>query len=147
MRHATHMNESCHAYESCPTNYESCHTYEWIMSHIWVIPQIWVMLHMWMSHVTDKTESRCVVCNGVATISRLLKIVGLFCRISSVLYGSFAKETYHFREPTDGSHPIATHTNNTHEESSHTNVHISPRRVVMEFRRDPESTLTILFWV
>jgi len=27
----------------------------------------------------------------VATISRLLKITGLFCRISSLLYGSFAK--------------------------------------------------------
>jgi len=32
---------------------------------------------------------------GVAMIGRLLKIIGLFCRISSLLYGSFAKETYH----------------------------------------------------
>jgi len=31
---------------------------------------------------------------GVATISRLLKITGLFCRISSFLQGSFAKELY-----------------------------------------------------
>jgi len=30
---------------------------------------------------------------GVATISRLRKIIGLFCRISSLLQGSFAKET------------------------------------------------------
>ena len=30
---------------------------------------------------------------GVATISRLLKIIGLFCRISSLLYGSFAYDT------------------------------------------------------
>ena len=44
---------------------------------------------------------------GVATISRLLKIIGVFCRISSLLYGSFAKETYSFKEPTNGSHPIA----------------------------------------
>jgi len=29
---------------------------------------------------------------GVATISRLLKIIGFFCRISSLLQGSFAKE-------------------------------------------------------
>jgi len=43
---------------------------------------------------------------GVATISRLLKIIGFFCRISSLLQGSFAKETYHFREPTNRSHPI-----------------------------------------
>ena len=40
-------------------------------------------------------------------VSRLLKIIGLFCRISSVLYGSFAKETYHFKEPTSRSHPIS----------------------------------------
>ena len=31
---------------------------------------------------------------GVATISRLLKITGLFCTISSFSEGSFAKETY-----------------------------------------------------
>ena len=43
---------------------------------------------------------------GVATISRLLKIKGLFCRISSVLWGSFAKETCDFKEPTDRSHHI-----------------------------------------
>jgi len=42
----------------------------------------------------------------VATISRLLKIVGLFCRIQSLLQGSFAKETYNFKEPTSRSHPI-----------------------------------------
>jgi len=33
-------------------------------------------------------------CYGVATISRLLKVICLFCRISSLLQGSFAKETY-----------------------------------------------------
>ena len=39
-------------------------------------------------------------------ISRLLKMIGLFCRISSVLQGSFAKETYNFKGPTHRSHPI-----------------------------------------
>jgi len=43
---------------------------------------------------------------GVATISRLLKIIGLFCRIWSLLQGSFAKETYNLKEPTKRSHPI-----------------------------------------
>jgi len=43
---------------------------------------------------------------GVATISRLLKIVGLFCRISSLSQGSFAKVTYDFKEPANRSHPI-----------------------------------------
>jgi len=43
---------------------------------------------------------------GVATISRLLKITGLFCRIQSLLQGSFANGTYHFKEPTNRSHPF-----------------------------------------
>jgi len=43
---------------------------------------------------------------GVATISRLLKITGLFCKraLSKRLYS--AKETYNFKEPTNRSHPI-----------------------------------------
>jgi len=45
---------------------------------------------------------------GVATISRLLRITGLFCRISSLVGGSFAKETYDFKEPTNRSHPVHT---------------------------------------
>ena len=32
--------------------------------------------------------------------SKLLKMIGLFCRIQSLLQGSFTKETYHFQEPT-----------------------------------------------
>jgi len=43
---------------------------------------------------------------GVATISRLLKIIGLFCRISSLLQGSFARETHNFEASTHRSHPI-----------------------------------------
>jgi len=43
----------------------------------------------------------------VATVSRLLKIIGLFCRTSSLLWGSFAKETYNCKEPTNQSHLIA----------------------------------------
>ena len=41
-------------------------------------------------------------------ISGLLKIIDLFCRISSLLQSSFAKETYVLREPTNRSHPILT---------------------------------------
>jgi len=43
---------------------------------------------------------------GVATVSRIDKIIGLFCRISSLLQASFAKETYNFIDPTNQSHPI-----------------------------------------
>jgi len=38
-------------------------------------------------------------------ISRLLQIICLFCRILSLLYGTFAKETCIFKEPTNRSHP------------------------------------------
>ena len=41
------------------------------------------------------------------TLSRLLKITVFYCRIQSLLVGSFAKETYHFKEPTNRSHPIS----------------------------------------
>ena len=43
---------------------------------------------------------------GVTTVSRIDKIIGLFCRISSLLQGFFAEETYNFIDPTDRSHPI-----------------------------------------
>jgi len=43
---------------------------------------------------------------GVVTVSRLLKSIGLFCRISSLLQGSFAKETYNLKESTTCSHPV-----------------------------------------
>jgi len=43
---------------------------------------------------------------GVATISRLLKIVRLFGEYRSLLQVFFAKETYNFKEPTNRSHPI-----------------------------------------
>jgi len=43
---------------------------------------------------------------GVAMTSRLLKIIGLFCKrgLSKRLYS--AKETHNFKEPTHRSHPI-----------------------------------------
>ena len=43
---------------------------------------------------------------GVATISSLAKIIGLFCKraLEKRLYS--AKETYIFKEPTNRSHPI-----------------------------------------
>ena len=35
-----------------------------------------------------------------------MEIIGLFCRTSSLLLGSFAKEPYNFIDPTNQSHPI-----------------------------------------
>jgi len=88
--------------------------------YIWFI----YLLHNCKRHTTDKQETykqnvskielssaadnvgHYIVSYGVATISRLLKIIGLSCRISPLLYGSLAKETYNFKEPTNRSHPV-----------------------------------------
>ena len=43
---------------------------------------------------------------GVATISRLPKIIGLFCKRALKKRRYSAKETYNFKEPTNRSHPI-----------------------------------------
>ena len=58
--------------------------------------------------MSDSIEIRTTIPHGVATISRLLKLIGLFCRISTLLWGSFAKETYTCKEPTNRSHPICS---------------------------------------
>jgi len=41
---------------------------------------------------------------GVATICRLLKIIGLFCKRALQKRPIFSKETYNFKEATDGRH-------------------------------------------
>ena len=53
-------------------------------------------------YVIQRLEQR------VATTCRLLKIIGLFCRIQSLLQGSFEKETYNFKESSNRSHPPHT---------------------------------------
>jgi len=45
---------------------------------------------------------------GVAAVSRIDQIIDIFCRISSLLQGSFAKEPYNLIDPTDRSHPIVS---------------------------------------
>jgi len=65
---------------------------------------------------------------GVATVSRVDKNIGLFCRISSLLYGSFAKETCNFIDSTNQSHPIAAHLCNHHPDAHvHTRTHTHTR--------------------
>jgi len=45
---------------------------------------------------------------GVATSTRLLKHIGLFCRILLSFIGLFCKRDLGFREPTNCSHPIGS---------------------------------------
>ena len=47
--------------------------------------------------------------HGVATISRLLQIIGLFCKRALYKRRYSTKETYNFEEPTNRSHPIRTY--------------------------------------
>ena len=46
------------------------------------------------------------MCYGVATISRMLKNIGLFCKRDLQKRPIFCKETYIFKHPTHRSHPI-----------------------------------------
>ena len=75
----------------------------------------YVYMHMYANIcIADmQSEWACVlcicvvhVCYGLATISRLLKIVGLFCKRAQQKRLVFSKETYDFKEPTHRSHPI-----------------------------------------
>ena len=66
------------------------------------------MTKRWIDDVLLHTRRVCLEAfnYGVATISRLLKSLGLFRRIYSLLQGSFAKETCNYKEPTNRCHPI-----------------------------------------
>ena len=50
----------------------------------------------------------CIYINyGVATISRLLKMIALFCNRALLKKLYSAKETYNLKEPTNRRHPIS----------------------------------------
>ena len=104
------MGHVTHTIESCP--------HEWFMSHRtrYLFKRISCSLqnesrHVWLCHITHKRVASHIQSRhyGVASIRRLLKMIRLFCRISSLLYGSFAKETYNSKEPTDRSHRGSLH--------------------------------------
>jgi len=66
-------------------------------------------------------------CYGVASSSRLLKIIGLFCKRALQKRPIFSKETYNFKEPTTRSHPI--HPRNPPNRETH-----SPRYLAVQFK-------------
>ena len=45
---------------------------------------------------------------GVGLVSRIDKILGLFCKRALIKRRYSAKETYNLIDPTDRSHPIST---------------------------------------
>ena len=113
----SHINVSCHVWMSHVT-------YEWVMSHmieschiqmVYMNERTQIVMshmnepyHIWMIHVTYEwalwmsphTWYR------VPTISRLLKIIGLFCKRALLKRRYSAKKTYDFKEPTNRSHPV-----------------------------------------
>jgi len=87
---------------------ESCHErlISWLMSRTtnitWRMPFVtWIMSRT--THVSRSWQIRHLT-HDICHVSRLLKIIGLFHRISSLLQGSFAKETCNFKEPTFENH-------------------------------------------
>jgi len=89
---------------------ESCHT---VLTKVPRAHCQYVMPHRWMSQwhtVSTKRLAHCLdkTCHyGVATVSRLLKIICLFCKRALQKRWYSAKETYNFKEPTNRSHRIA----------------------------------------
>jgi len=108
------VSHVAHVYRShFASTHESRRTRSWVVSHLHMGrgTRIYCITdgrlsrngesccaHIYMSHVAH--------IYGVATVSRIDKIIGLSCRISSLLWGSFAKETYILIDPTHRSHPI-----------------------------------------
>jgi len=130
MSHVTNENEACHTRGGRNTN-ASCHTYMDIKEscHIYY----WVMSHMHTNHVTHGLEY------GMPSISRLLKIKGLFCKRAlqkrrySAKSGPMCKRVMSYkwlskRRICTHAH-ICTHTcTHTHTQTQpHTNTYIHTR--------------------
>ena len=78
---------------------KQCHTFGWVMSHVWMS----LVTHQYVSYYTY----------GVATVSRINTILGLFCKRDLPKRRYSAKDTYDFIDPTDRSHPISWFTSHT----------------------------------
>jgi len=59
-------------------------------------------------------QSSCKSQYGVAIVSRIDNIIGLFCKRDLKKRQYSAKETYNFIDPTDRSHPILWFTHTSH---------------------------------
>ena len=97
--------------------YTYTHTCVYIYIYIYIQMCILVFhLCIYIYIYTYRFSSTCIRCRvsrgdwiymyGVATISRLLQILDLFCKRALLKRLYSAKETYNFKEPTNCSHPI-----------------------------------------
>ena len=94
---AEKKNDMCDMTHSCMC--DMTHSYVWCDSFVssWS-NRLWVLTYKFRCFMSWRY--------GVARVRRIDKITGRFCRISSLLKGSFAKETYNFIDPTNQSNPI-----------------------------------------
>jgi len=94
------------------------------MHHTWVHTWIHTHFHTYSYHshtraltcakiqyttymqTSRPTDRRACITYGVATISRMLKNIGLFCKRALQKRPVFCKETCIFKHPTHRSHPI-----------------------------------------
>jgi len=72
---------------------ESSHAYDLVIACVWT------------RHATQRDREEPLDMGWLRLVASS-KIIGLLCRISSLLKGSFAKETYNFKEPTHRIHRI-----------------------------------------
>jgi len=87
------------------------------MFHVFIYTCTHVYVHNWYGHSKESAWG-CVLClilsvlcailrYGVALVSRIDKIIGLFCKRALQMRQYSGKETYNFIDPTDRSHPIS----------------------------------------
>jgi len=78
--------------------YVSIYKYSYACIYIWILSP---------SIESNDKHSVVLAMYGVASVSRIDKIVGLFCKRALQKRQYSAKETYNFIDSTDRSHPIA----------------------------------------
>ena len=78
------------------------YTYAWAVVSIRLSLLVSIRLSLWLSHssLISLVTRWCLSGYGVATIGRLLQIIGLFCKRALYKRPYSAKETFSFKEPT-----------------------------------------------
>ena len=83
----------------------------------------------------------------MATIRRLLKIIGLFCKRALLKRRYSAKETYDFEEPTTRSHPLVlverVHVNTDVIERIYFKIHIATLKQAKKRRRKSQVAVLV----
>jgi len=93
-------------------------THSWV--HIFQYARNWAgMCDMTHSVIRHTTMNESCHTYGVVMTSRLLTILGLFCKRALQKRRDSAKETYNFKEPTNRSHPIPAQAHVTHRVIRH----------------------------